>query len=129
MKTLKKIILLLAGIMVYTSAFSQIKTTELKKAGSNKIVVKIRFFNGSVVDPNGKEGLTNITASLMMEGGTAEFTKSQINELIRADGYVDGRGAPDFAAFVRYFRSEFKLNVGAHIDADLVAWTRPIHSA
>lgn len=82
MKTLNKIILLLAGIAIYTSAFAQIKTIELKKPGSNKIVVKVRFDNGSVVDPNGKEGLTNLTASLMMEGGTAAFTKTQINDMI-----------------------------------------------
>jgi len=82
MKTIKNIILLLAGILVYTSAISQIKTTELKKKGSNKIVIKIRFNNGSVVDPKGKEGITDLTASLMMEGGTVEYTKSQINDLI-----------------------------------------------
>ena len=82
MKTFKIIILLLAGILVYTSAFSQIKTIELKKEGSNKIVVKVRFNNGSVVDPKGKEGITNLTASLMMEGGTADYTKSQINDMI-----------------------------------------------
>ena len=79
MKTLKNIILLLAGIMVYTSAFSQIKTTELKKAGSNKIVVKIRFFNGSVVDPNG-----NVTVSGQLD---AERRTYQYNSF-----FNDGRG-------------------------------------
>jgi len=82
MRTLHKIILFVTGILLYTNAISQIKTVELSKPGSNKIVIKVRFSNGSVVDPKGKEGITNLTASLMMEGGTAGFTKSQINDLI-----------------------------------------------
>ncbi len=81
MKTLNKIILLLAGIILSSTVYSQINVVKLKKTGSPKIVVKVRFQNGSIVDPIGKEGITDLTASLMMEGGTSTFTKSEINEM------------------------------------------------
>lgn len=82
MKTIQRTILLFVGIMLYSAVYSQIKVIPLEKAGSNKIVVKVRFTNGSISDPAGKEGITNLTASLMMEGGTSEYTKSQINDMI-----------------------------------------------
>ena len=81
MKTFQKFILLLAGIVFTSTVFSQIKVIELKKTGSPKIVVKVRFNNGSIADPAGKEGITNLTAALMMDGGTSSFTKSQINDM------------------------------------------------
>ena len=82
MKTLGKITLILIGTLFYSLVFSQVKVIELPKPGSTKIVVKIRFKNGSVADPSGKEGITNLTADLMMDGGTVEYTKSQITDLI-----------------------------------------------
>jgi zinc protease len=82
MKMTRKIILLLTGILLTSTVFSQIiYVTELKKANSPKMVVKVRFTNGSIADPVGKEGLTNLTASLMMDGGTNLYTKSQINDI------------------------------------------------
>lgn len=54
----------------------------LKKPVSNKTVVKFMFKNGSVVDPEGREGLTALTAALMMEGGTSGFTKPEIDSII-----------------------------------------------
>lgn len=81
MKLLQKYILLLAGILITSTVFSQIKVIELKKSGSPKMVVKVRFNNGSIADPAGKEGITNLTAALMMDGGTAMMTKNQINDL------------------------------------------------
>lgn len=81
MKIFKNISLLLAGLLISSTVFSKIHVTELKKAGSPKIVVKVRFENGSISDPAGKEGLTNLTASLMMDGGTNTLTKSQINDM------------------------------------------------
>lgn len=81
MKVINKLILLLAGIMISSTAFSQINVIKLDKEGSSKIVVKLRFQNGSIVDPAGKEGITDLTASLMMEGGTSTSTKAEINDL------------------------------------------------
>lgn len=77
-----KIVLLLASILVSANSWADISVIELKKQDSPKMVVKVRFQNGSIADPAGKEGLTALTADLMMEGGTDVYTKSQINDLI-----------------------------------------------
>ena len=49
---------------------------------SNKVVVKLAFKNGSVTDPVGKEGLTNLTATLLSESGSDTYTKSEIDNLL-----------------------------------------------
>ena len=49
---------------------------------SPKVVVKISFKNGSICDPEGKEGLTNLTASLVSETGNDQYTKSEIDDLM-----------------------------------------------
>lgn len=81
MKIFFKIQLLLAVFLVSAYAYAAIDVVELKKEGSPKMVIKVRFNNGSVTDPAGKEGLTALTASLMMDGGTNEYSKEQINDL------------------------------------------------
>ena len=55
---------------------------ELKLPNSNKIVLKFMFRNGSITDPNGKEGLTKATATLISQGGTGALTYSQIQDKI-----------------------------------------------
>ncbi|MGQ0506565.1 MAG: insulinase family protein [Myxococcaceae bacterium] len=47
-------------------------------------VVSFRFVfrSGSIDDPAGKEGLTNLTATVMSEGGTRELSSSQIIEAL-----------------------------------------------
>jgi zinc protease len=75
MKTLI-ILLLLGGIM-----FAQ-EVVELKLPKSNKIVVKLMFRNGSICDPQGKEGLTYASANLITQGGTQEYTFSEIQDKI-----------------------------------------------
>ncbi len=55
---------------------------ELKLPKSDKIIVKLMFRNGSISDPKGKEGLTNLTAKLITEGGTADKTSTEIKDLI-----------------------------------------------
>lgn len=62
---------------------------ELKQPLSNKIIIKLTFRNGSVVDPVGKEGLTDMTASLVTAGGTKTMTNKQIREFLypMAAGY------------------------------------------
>lgn len=49
---------------------------------STKVVVKIAFKNGSICDPVGKEGLTNLTSSLLTETGSDQYTKSEIDDLL-----------------------------------------------
>jgi zinc protease len=65
------------------------QVVELKQPQSNKIIIKLMFRNGSISDPKGKEGLTNITASTIVRGGTADKTSRQIQEFIypMAAGY------------------------------------------
>ncbi len=63
------------------SSFAQ-EVVELPMPKSNKVVIKIMFRNGSICDPVGKEGLTELTASLMTEGGTKDLTHSQITDKI-----------------------------------------------
>lgn len=55
---------------------------ELKMPETNKITIKFVFTNGSVSDPTGKDGLTNLTANLVTSGGTENLTYNQIQEII-----------------------------------------------
>ena len=55
---------------------------ELKKSTSNKVVMKYMFNVGSMMDPEGKEGLSMLTASLISDGGSAQYTKSEIDDLL-----------------------------------------------
>ena len=58
------------------------QVVELKQPNSSKIVVKFMFKNGSMCDPQGKEGLTYTTAQLINQGGTGELTFSDIQNKI-----------------------------------------------
>ena len=68
--------LLLSGVV----SFAQ-EVVELKNSG-NLIVIKLMFRNGSISDPKGKEGLTQLTASLITDGGTKDMTSTQIKDKI-----------------------------------------------
>lgn len=72
-------ILLIALMTV--AAFAQ-PVTELQQPKSNKVVIKVRFANGSIADPKGKEGLTYAVAQLIAQGGTKELTYSQIQDML-----------------------------------------------
>ena len=63
-------------------AFGPGKVVELKQPESNKVVIKLMFKNGSMVDPPGKEGLTYTTARMIMESGTQDMTVTQIKDKI-----------------------------------------------
>src|ERR1043165_2831589 len=58
------------------------EVVELKMPKSNKVVIELMFRNGSVSDPAGKEGLAELTASVIAEGGTATMTHKQITDRI-----------------------------------------------
>ena len=75
--------LLFAGIIMAQ------EVVELKQPNSTKIVVKLMFKNGSMCDPQGKEGLTYTTAQLITQGGTGDLTFSDIQDKIypMAAGY------------------------------------------
>ncbi len=82
---MKKILMIL---LLTGSIFAQ-EIVELKLPNSNKVVVKLRFQNGSISDPAGKEGLTNLTANLVTQGGTDKMTYSEIQDFLypMAAGY------------------------------------------
>lgn len=75
---------LLLACLLFFSAWSSLaqEVVELKLPKSDKIVVKLMFRNGSMSDPQGKEGLTNLTANLITEGGTADKTSTEIKDLL-----------------------------------------------
>ena len=68
-------------LIIVPKTFCQ-EIIELKLPETNKITVKFIFSNGSVSDPTGKEGLTNLTANLVTSGGTENLTYNQIQEII-----------------------------------------------
>jgi zinc protease len=55
---------------------------ELRKDNANSLVLKYMFNVGSMMDPEGKEGLTQMTASLMMGGGSESHSITEINNLL-----------------------------------------------
>ena len=55
---------------------------ELTKNTSNKVVLTYMFNVGSMMDPDGKEGLSMLTASLISDGGSVKYTKSEIDDLL-----------------------------------------------
>lgn len=77
---MKKYICLLILVFGTFNAWSRRPPVELLLPNSNKIVVKFMFKNGSISDVQGKEGITKLTASLMMDGGTGEYTSANIKD-------------------------------------------------
>ncbi|MTI31684.1 M16 family metallopeptidase [Xanthovirga aplysinae] len=82
MKKFKYTLSFFCALFLMAISVSGQEIVELKKPLSNKIVIKLMFKNGSITDPDGKEGLTFLTSNLMTDGGTAELTKSQIDDKI-----------------------------------------------
>lgn len=75
MKTIIISILLIGALMAQ-------QVVELKQPNSSQIIVKFMFNNGSMCDPQGKEGLTYTTAQLINQGGTGELSYSDIQSKI-----------------------------------------------
>ena len=55
---------------------------ELKQPKTGKVVIKLMFRNGSIADPAGKEGITYLTANLMVDGGTEKHSATEIQKII-----------------------------------------------
>jgi len=70
---------LLLSLLFIRSIVAQ-EMIELKIPNSNKIVIKLMFFNGSKSDPKEKEGLTFATASLITQGGTGESAHGETSQ-------------------------------------------------
>ena len=82
MRKLIKIVPLWMMVLFSAQISTAQKVIELRKPELNKVVVKLMFNVGSVADPEGKEGLTALTANLITEGGTATMTKAQIDDMV-----------------------------------------------
>ena len=70
------------ALLVLSMQAQAIEVVELKQANSNKVVFKVRFTNGSVSDPAGKQGLTYATASLMSQGGAGGVSYADIQDML-----------------------------------------------
>jgi zinc protease len=79
---MKKIISIFICFLLVAVAVKAQQVIELKQPLSNKIIIKLMFRNGSVSDPAGKEGLTEVTSDLVTSGGTNTMTERQIREFI-----------------------------------------------
>ncbi len=75
------IYLTVACLVFMITPLRAIEVVELKQPNSGKMVVKLMFRNGSICDPEGKEGLTALTAAMISEGGTSEMSSSQIKDV------------------------------------------------
>ncbi len=81
MNNIKNIIPVFIFLLAISSAKAQ-EIVELKLPQSDKVIIKLMFRNGSIADPVGKEGITELAASVVEGGGTATITQQQINEKI-----------------------------------------------
>jgi len=88
MKRLPGLIIAVLALLFAVQA-QAIDVVELKQSNSNKVVIKVRFDNGSIVDPADKKGLTYATASLMAQGGAGGVRYSEIQDKMHpwAAGY------------------------------------------
>jgi zinc protease len=88
MRTLRRMFIALL-VLVFTAQVHAIDVVELKQKNSNKVVIKVRFDNGSIVDPTDKKGLTYATASLMAQGGAGGVSYPDIQDRMHpwAAGY------------------------------------------
>ncbi|MGB9695816.1 MAG: M16 family metallopeptidase [Ignavibacteria bacterium] len=78
---MKKQILPLILFFLVSTCFSQ-EVIENKTSSSNKVIIKVMLLNGSIADPVGKEGLTSLTASLLVSGSTKQYTYAEIQKLL-----------------------------------------------
>ncbi|MBL7923313.1 MAG: insulinase family protein [Bacteroidia bacterium] len=77
---MKKLILFLFILASFCTKAAEV--IELKMPKSEIIVIKLMFRNGSMSDPKGKGGLTQLTANTIAEGGTKDLSSSDIKDLI-----------------------------------------------
>ena len=88
MRTLPRMLVALLAL-IFTLQVHAIAVVELKQKNANKVVIKVRFDNGSIVDPGDKKGLTYATASLMAQGGAGGVSYPDIQDRMHpwAAGY------------------------------------------
>ncbi len=77
-----RILALLLTLSCCVSTARAFETIELRQPGTNKIAIRLMFRNGSACDPEGKEGLMCLTASLLTEGGTESMSAANITKTL-----------------------------------------------
>ncbi len=78
---LKSVLICLALLWPAAGILAQ-EVVELRQPGSNKVVIKLMFRNGSICDPAGKAGITALASELIMAGGTKDLTSVQIKDML-----------------------------------------------
>lgn len=78
---MKKSIITILFFLIITAVHA-VEVVELPLQGTGKTIIRIMFQNGSMCDPKGKEGLTELTTDLIADGGTKTMTTTQVNKLI-----------------------------------------------
>jgi len=91
---MKKIIFALALAFAASLCARAQEVVSLPMPNSGKIVIRLMFRNGSVADPKGKEGLTMLTASLLTEGSTKNYSTAALQKTMypwaaRMGSFVD----------------------------------------
>ncbi|MFM9026459.1 MAG: M16 family metallopeptidase [Bacteroidota bacterium] len=74
----RTILFLLSLLICGRICAAEPELVSLPMQGSGKVVIKLMFRNGSICDPVGKEGLTQLTASLITDGSTTTRSTAQI---------------------------------------------------
>jgi zinc protease len=77
-----KLLLQLALLICLVLPIYTQQVVELYLPTSNKIVVKFIFRNGSICDPEGKEGLTFSTVSMMTMGAAGDLSYGEIQDML-----------------------------------------------
>lgn len=67
-------------IFIFSSSVLISKIIYLSDETSPTIVLRFQFFTGSQDDPPSKKGLANLTANLIVEGGTKKLTYSEVQK-------------------------------------------------
>ncbi len=86
------------------SEVPQLNLLELRAAASPLVNLRVAFRVGSLHDPKGKEGLAQLTASMITDAATRQRS---LPELVKAAGATGGR----LGALVDKERTSFTLNV------------------
>lgn len=71
----------LFSLLLIVSSFSQ-KVIELPLEKSSSVTLKVMFRIGSINDPSGKEGLTDITASMLSGGASNKYSLQEKANLL-----------------------------------------------
>jgi len=79
---MKRAMMLLSAALVSSRALAAPTIVALPPTHDATVSLAIQFRSGAVDDPPGKAGLTQLTATLMAEGGTAKLDSKQLLEAL-----------------------------------------------